>query len=147
MIASAVFASALLLVVAVSCVGPDVGLEDGRLRACPSSPNCVCSDVEPGSAAHVEPFPVPEGVEPAAAFAGLVRLVDERASIASREPDYVHAVFKTRLMRFRDDFEARLAPEDRLIHVRSASRLGYSDLGANRRRVEELRAAYEAAIR
>ena len=147
MITSAFVASGLLLVVAVGCVGPTVGVVDGSLRACPSSPNCVCSEVEPGGFARVEPFAVPEGVDTADAFARLRDLVAERATIETREPGYLHAVFKSRLMRFRDDFEARLVPEDRLIHVRSASRLGYSDLGVNRRRVEQLREAYEAAIR
>lgn len=147
MITSAVFASAILLAVAVGCVGPTVGVVDGRLRACPSSPNCVCSDAEAGSSAHVTPFAVPDGVEPADAFARLAEVVDGQARVETRSSDYLHAVFVSRIFRFRDDFEARLAPEDRLIHVRSASRLGYSDLGANRKRVERLRAAYEAAIR
>lgn len=147
MLATGLLATGLLLVLAVGCAAPTVGLDGGRLRACPESPNCVCSEVAPDSAAYVAPFAVPEGVEPAEAFARLARTVEGRAAVETREDGYLHAVFKTALLRFRDDFEARLDREAGLIHVRSASRLGYSDLGKNRKRIEALREAYDAAGR
>ena len=142
MITGAVLVSGILLVLAVSCVGPTVGLVDGSLRACPSSPNCLSSESAPDAAGYVEPFAIPADEAPEAAFERLAALVAERATIETREPTYFHAVFKTRLLRFRDDFEARLDSEARRIQVRSASRLGYSDLGANRRRVEDLRESW-----
>lgn len=145
MITSTVLASGLLFVLVVSCVGPTVGLVDGSLRDCPSSPNCVCSEVAFEDSGYIEPFAVPAGEAGQVAFDRLAGLVEERATIETLEPGYLHAVFKTSLLRFRDDFEARLEAEGRQIHVRSASRLGFSDLGANRRRVEALREAYEAA--
>jgi uncharacterized protein (DUF1499 family) len=144
MIASAVFTTCLLLVVAVSCVGPTVGLGGGRLGDCPSSPNCVCSGQDPDGAAYIAPFAIPEGVEPRAAFARLAAIVEAEATLETREDGYFHAVFKTRILRFRDDFEARLDSEEKLIHVRSASRLGSSDFGVNRKRVERLRLMFEA---
>ena len=131
----------LLGVLSISCVGPASAYDGTRLGACPSSPNCVCSEMTPESPAFIEPWSIPHEVAPEVAFEALAGLVSERASIESREPLYLHAVFKTRWLRFRDDFEARLDPEARVIHVRSASRLGHSDLGANRARVNKLRAA------
>ena len=80
------------------------------------------------------------------AFEALADVVGARAEVTDRAEGYLRAVFKTRLMRFRDDFEARLDAEAGRIHVRSASRLGYSDLGANRKRVEALRSAWSAAL-
>ncbi len=146
MLATAVLTSGLLLLVATSCVGPAVGLEGGSLRACPGSPNCVSSEAPAGDPSWVEPLSIPAGVDPEAAFEGLAAVIQARATIEAREPRYLHAVFKTRLLRFRDDFEARLDVDAAVIQVRSASRLGYSDLGANRRRVEEIRAAFQAAM-
>ena len=125
----------------ISCAGPVSAYDGKALGDCPSSPNCVCSEMAPGSPAFVEPWPVPHEVAPEAAFEALAGLLSGRASVQTREPLYVHAVFKTRWLRFRDDFEARLDPVARVIHVRSASRLGHSDLGANRARVNKLRAA------
>ena len=144
MIAAASFLAAAVLVVAVRWVGPEVGLVGGALRPCPASPNCVSSEAPEGDPSRVGPLPIPEGMEPEEAFERLALLVSERASVRTRTPSYLHAVFTTRLLRFRDDFEARLDAGAGVIHVRSASRLGYSDLGANRRRVEAIRAAFRS---
>lgn len=109
------------------------------LRPCPGSPNCVCSEAGEPESSSIEPFRIPPAVDPKSAFEALVHLVDDRAASSEREDTALHAVFKTRLLRFRDDFDARLDVEARVIHVRSASRLGRSDFGTNRRRVETLR--------
>jgi uncharacterized protein (DUF1499 family) len=145
----ALAALALLLVIPLTLSGASrrpapAGLVDGRLRPCPPSPNCVCSE-DPAPRAAVEPFSF-EG-EPADAFRALVALVraEPRVELVLVEPAYAHAVFRTRFLRFRDDVELRLDAEERVIHVRSASRVGHSDLGANRRRVEALRARWRAA--
>ena len=61
-----------------------------------------------------------------------------RAAVGTATDEYVHAVCRTRLG-FADDVECRLCRADGVIHVRSASRLGYYDFGANRARVELLR--------
>jgi len=115
-------------------------LPDGSLTPCPSTPNCVCSE---GPRAAVAPFAF--AGDPDAAFASLIELLrgEPRVELATVEPDYVHAVFRTPLLRFRDDLELRLDRGARRIHVRSASRVGYSDLGTNRRRVESLRARWQ----
>jgi uncharacterized protein (DUF1499 family) len=68
------------------------------------------------------------------------RTISEMGGKIVREDDcYLWATFSTRLFRFIDDLELRLDEENGVIHVRSSSRVGYSDIGANRRRVEELR--------
>ena len=145
---TAVFLAILLaLVVLGSCAAPALGLgADGRLGPCPASPNCVCSESGGTGGARIAPFEIPSDVVPEGAFEALADIVGARAEVTERSEGYLRAVFKTRLLRFRDDFEARLDAEARSIHVRSASRLGYSDLGANRKRVEALRAAWSAAL-
>ena len=67
-----------------------------------------------------------------------------RTRIITATDDYLHAVCRTRLG-FPDDVECLLSPEGGVIHVRSASRLGYSDWGVNRRRVEDLRRRFQGA--
>jgi uncharacterized protein (DUF1499 family) len=54
-----------------------------------------------------------------------------------RNESYLHATFASPLFGFVDDLEARRKGE--IIHVRSASRVGHSDFGANRRRIERIR--------
>lgn len=121
---------------------PELGLVDGRLRRCPASPNCVCSEEETDGHA-IDPLHFTGS--PEAAWTRLIVVIEAtpNAQILSREDNYLRAEFVTPLMRYVDDVEFRLTPE--AIHVRSASRVGRSDLGANRTRVELLRAAFEQA--
>ena len=121
----------------------NLGVRDGRLARCPSSPNCVCSDAE--DAGHrVAPL---ELSMPAAEAWPLIRdAVAElpRTRIAAETAEYLHAECGSALLGFVDDLELHLRPEAGIAAVRSASRLGYSDLGVNRRRVEDLRTALHA---
>jgi uncharacterized protein (DUF1499 family) len=65
-------------------------------------------------------------------------------TLVEQKPDYLHAEAQTRWLRFVDDVEFWINPQSGVIEVRSASRLGKEDLGANRKRVEMIRAAYMA---
>lgn len=119
---------------------------DGRLTACRPTPNCVSSQADPADAVHyVAPlaFPPRAGGAPGAAFAELRRVVagGPRATIVGGAPGYLRAEYRSRIVGFVDDVEFLLDTGARTIHVRSASRLGRSDLGVNRARVEAIRAA------
>ncbi len=116
------------------------GLENGRLRACPDSPNCVVS--ENSDARHAIDAIAFKGV-PEVAMARFSALLDRYPGcrLMEQRPGYIRCEFRTRICRFVDDVEFRLDADAGVIHVRSASRLGYSDLGTNRRRVESLRQA------
>ena len=121
----------------IGCTGNrpvDLGLKDGYLRPCPSSPNCVNSMVNEDEVHRIEPF---RGVS----LAELRELLqnEESVEIVTDHENYLHAEFTSLIMRFVDDVEFFSIAEEQVIHVRSASRLGRSDLGANRRRVEGLR--------
>ena len=67
----------------------------------------------------------------------------KRSEIVTAESKYVHATFHSALFRFVDDVEFSFDDQEKIIHVRSASRMGYSDLGVNRRRVEEIRRRFK----
>lgn len=119
---------------------PDLGLENGRLKPLGDKPNGVSTEAE--SSKRVEPWHFKDSTEETreAVLAAMnsyggVRLVDS-------EPNYLRFVFITPLMRFRDDAEFHLDEESRLVHFRSESRAGYSDMGLNRRRFEELTRLY-----
>lgn len=121
------------------------GLRTGWLAPCPSKPNCVSSR-EAGSSG-VEPLRV-EDLD-ARAFALLVSLLEADPSmrIRTREERYLHAEAKSSFFGFVDDLEALWVEEEGVIHVRSAARVGHSDLGANARRVEGLRGRWLEAVR
>jgi uncharacterized protein (DUF1499 family) len=113
------------------------GLTAERLAPCPGSPNCVSSEEATGTS-RVDPlvFTAP----PEQAWASLKRALQHMGgSIEQEEGDYLWATFKTRTFRFVDDVEFRLDAAGQQIQLRSASRVGYSDMGLNRKRVEVLR--------
>ena len=129
-------------VVVVSCMRtpPILGLHGNRLSPCPLSPNCVCSfEAEPRAA--IDPLICPG---PTTATQELMRLRDllrrvPRTRLLEERPRYLRFEVTSGLFRFRDDLEFLADDASKVIHVRSASRLGYSDLGTNRRRVEAIR--------
>jgi uncharacterized protein (DUF1499 family) len=143
---SLVAVAALVAMSLFACAGrrpSTLGVSDGRLAACPSSPNCVSSDA--ADAAHgVAPFDL--AVPAAAAWSAVREAVAElpRTRIVTDADGYLHAECRSALLGFVDDLELQLRASERRIAVRSASRVGRSDLGVNRRRVETLRAALAA---
>ena len=114
---------------------PDFSADSGTLPACGSLPNCVNSDSGTGSQA-IEPLAATD-----AQWQALKQWIaaQEGWTIVENRDDFMQCVAVTPLMRFRDDFQLLYWPELGLIHVRSSSRLGISDMGANRERVELLR--------
>jgi uncharacterized protein (DUF1499 family) len=120
-----------------------LGLTDGGLHDCPESPNCVCSTAS-RPAQRIEPLRF-DG-DPDAALARLAQWLaaQPRTQIITRTDRYLHATCTSRIFRFVDDLEALVDPAAGLIQLRSASRIGYSDLGVNRRRIEALRQAWDA---
>ncbi len=119
----------------------DGGASSGEgfaLKACPSSPNCVSSQATDPKQA-IAPLVYTESR--AEALARLKRVLGsmKRTTIVTERADYLHAEAKSLIFRFVDDVEFYLPENQKMIHVRSASRVGYSDLGMNRKRVEEIR--------
>jgi uncharacterized protein (DUF1499 family) len=123
----------------VGCAGErpnKLGARDGSLTSCPASPNCVSSQA--GDERH-RIAPLAFSGDPDAAFSRLKRVLGRRGdtSIIDERTGYLRVELRTLL--FVDDGEFLLDRAQRVIHLRCASRLGYSDLGKNRSRVEEIR--------
>lgn len=120
-----------------ACAGEppqNIGIQEGKLTPCPDSPNCVSS------------FESDEihGIAPLAGnldqIGNVLRGLDE-ANIVSASDNYLYAEFTSSLMGYVDDVEFMYNESAGVTHVRSASRLGHSDLGANRDRIEAIRSA------
>jgi uncharacterized protein (DUF1499 family) len=112
------------------------------LAPCPASPNCVSSQA--ADAEHyVEPLRIVG--DPSQAMNELRRIIESipRTRIVAVSDTALHAEFTSYFFGFVDDVDLQLDAASHLVQIRSASRTGYSDLGANRRRVETIRAAFE----
>lgn len=116
---------------------PDnLGVKDGRLAPCKPTPNCVSSQADPADQEHYIAPIVYSGT-----MQELRRAVESmtRATVIREEGNYLYAEYKSALLGYVDDVELWLDDKARLVHVRSASRLGRRDFGVNRKRIEELR--------
>ncbi|MCP3964677.1 MAG: DUF1499 domain-containing protein [bacterium] len=122
----------------------DLGERQGRLAPCPSSPNCVSSFAE-DEEHRVEPLAF--SGDPAAVIARLREIIEAmpRARVVDASENYLRSEHTSLVFRYVDDLEILVDPEAGKIHVRSASRTGYSDLGVNRKRVAALAEAWVAS--
>ncbi len=130
---------ALFVVARVSKSGQAPGLADGRLAHCPDTPNCVCSEYASDQAHFIAPFELPAKSAEAALARVRAAIVEQGGTIRSARDGYLAATYSTPLFGFVDDLEVRIDAAHGLVQVRSASRVGRGDLGANRKRVERLR--------
>jgi uncharacterized protein (DUF1499 family) len=115
------------------------------LAPCPGSPNCVSSRAPESDHEHyIAPFRF--SGDPTSAWQRLKSavLAEKRITLVAEQGTYLHAEIRSLLFRFVDDVEFSLDSNAGLIHVRSASRVGYSDFGVNRKRVERIRVAFHA---
>ena len=115
--------------------GSAPGLVDGSLAPCPGSPNCVSSEAGTDSEKAVEPLPAGSWDALPAAISAMGGV------ITAKSEEYIAAEFSSSTFGFVDDLELRRGED--AVHIRSASRVGYSDGGVNAKRVAELRAKVE----
>ncbi|MEH1987779.1 DUF1499 domain-containing protein [Nostoc sp.] len=118
----------------------NLGISNGKLASCPNSPNCVSSQ-SPDASHQIAPLTFTS--TPEEAITNLKQIIESlpRTKIITESQDYyLYAEFKSALLGFVDDVEFYLDRNANIIHVRSASRLGQSDLGVNRQRIETIRA-------
>jgi uncharacterized protein (DUF1499 family) len=124
----------------------NLGVKAGKLAPCPASPNCVVSQGDADAQHSIAPLSY--SGDKATAMAKLVATINamERTQIIQQTDDYLYAEFTSQWMGYVDDVEFYLAPDESVIHVRSASRLGQSDLGVNRQRIETIRQKLDQAM-
>jgi len=120
----------------------NLGVHSGLLQCCPSSTNCVVS--QGADTLHkIEPISYTMETEKVKQLLLKVLTVVPRTTIVEQKDNYIRTESASALLGFIDDVEFYFPEEQKVIHLRSASRLGESDLGVNRRRLEQIRLAME----
>jgi uncharacterized protein (DUF1499 family) len=137
---------AIFLTLTISLILPGVtwaaslGVESSHLSPCPTSDNCVVSQ-NADSKHAIDPITYHVNRDQAKETLLKVLTVVPRTEVVEQTDNYIHALSKSRIFKFVDDVEFYLPDDESVIHIRSASRVGESDLGVNRRRMEQIRLA------
>lgn len=124
-----------------------IGLINGKLREPPKSPNCVTTQCSKDDKTHyIQPLIYKGDLEEAQTKIKNIVNSLKRTKIISETGNYVHVEFKTFLFRFVDDIEFLFDDKEKTIHFRSASRVGYGDMGVNRKRMENIRVLFNKTV-
>ena len=120
---------------------PDtLGVRDGRLSPCPDKPNCVSTKSE--GSQRMDPLPYTASLEDAQDRLRAILSSRSRTEIVEDQPGYLAIEFHSRVFGFIDDGEFQFDDEVKVVHFRSAARLGHSDMGVNRTRMGEIFKAF-----
>jgi uncharacterized protein (DUF1499 family) len=123
-----------------------VGVVTPQLQLCRNRRNCVCSqDRSPTHA--IKPLNGLGRVQTAFQLLKTILETTHRCQVIKSTPTYLYAEFRTPLLGLTDDVEFLLAASEDIIHVRSSSRVGYWDLGVNRRRIEKIRVKLRESLK
>ncbi len=139
----------VLSVFIIGCTGTrptSIGIVNGGLTPCPAKPNCVSSQAK-DKKHFSESFPYT--TEKSVAFNCLKEIISgqKRTTIVFETDSYLHVEYKTACLGFVDDAEFYFPENESVVHFRSASRLGYSDLGVNKKRIEGLRTLFNEKLK
>ncbi len=139
-LALVIFFSLTILPAATWAYTSGLGVTNHHLSSCPTSNNCVVSQ-DADSKHAIDPIAYHVDRNTARETLLKVLSVVPRTEVIEQTDNYIHAISKSRIFKFVDDVEFYFPPNDSVIHLRSASRVGESDLGVNRRRIEQIRLA------
>lgn len=114
-----------------------------RLPKCPSKPNCVCSEYSDDEKHYVLPIIFSDDIKPSLSLTLKDIISDMGGTVESQNHNYIAATFSSSMFKFIDDFELRIDQENNTIHIRSASRTGHYDFGANKKRVKLFRKSFK----
>jgi len=126
--------------------GQAPGFLSGALAPCPDKPNCVCSEFSEDAAHYVAPIDY-SGASPEKAWDDILQIIKEvGGEVVVANDEYLAATFASSLFGFIDDVECRLDTSKKRIQIRSASRVGHSDFGVNRKRVEQMNRLFDKRV-
>jgi uncharacterized protein (DUF1499 family) len=115
------------------------GLQNNQLSPCPASPNCVNSEYSQDSEHYIAGITYQNRNTDDVIQLLQQTIASSGGRISEHTGDYIAATYSSRLFGFVDDVEFRIDRQQQLIHIRSASRQGHSDLGANQKRVQRIK--------
>jgi len=138
---------ALIVLGQMSQSGEANGLVEAKLTKCPDKPNCICTEFVADVSHYIEPigFSQSNAAEVLSRLKNSVR--EMGGSIQAETDNYLAATFSSSIFRFVDDLEIRIDTDQNMIHMRSASRVGYSDRGINKKRIEQLKKLIHSKIK
>ena len=114
--------------------GQASGLVNGKLSYCPDSPNCICSEFTKDKSHYIAPLSIDLNSLNNMTEVMKQVITETGGNIVQQQDDYLSATYSSNLFRYVDDIELRLDRDAGLLHIRSASRVGHSDMGANLKR-------------
>ena len=121
----------------------NLGVHNGRLAACPDSPNCVSTQAEDRE--HwIAPLTYQGDSDNVIETLEEIVRQQPRTRVIEKSPHYLNAEFRSAFFRFVDDVEFYVEAESGRVHFRSASRVGRSDMGVNRTRMESIRSLFQS---
>jgi len=131
---------------AISKAGDASGLVEGMLSKCPNKPNCVCSEYKDDANHYIDPISIPQNIT-LDTFLLLKNVIqDMGGNVLIENDNYLAATFTSAIFKFVDDLEIRIDSAQKAIHIRSASRVGYSDMGVNKKRTELLKKLFNNKV-
>ena len=133
----------LLVIGKFSQKGHAPGLVNGSLSKCSTKPNCVCSEYVDDTDHYIRPIKSTASIDINDISKASATIQEMGGAIHSETDQYIAATFTSRIFGFVDDLEIRADQNHRVLHIRSASRIGYSDGGVNRERVEIFKKLYK----
>ena len=112
------------------------GLVEGKLSKCPNKPNCVCSEQKDDVNHYIDPIVIPQNItsDPLPILKKVI--IDMGGTICTEKENYIASTFSSSIFGFVDDFEIRVDSIQKVIHIRSASRVGYGDMGVNKKELK-----------
>jgi uncharacterized protein (DUF1499 family) len=137
---SVIFVAGLLVMSMTAARPAHLGVHGGKLTRVPDSPNCVASMTEK-EAFKADPIDVAGVEQPIEKLKLAIESAIPRSKLVTEDGNYLHYEFTSLLFRFVDDGEFLLDEEQNVIDFRSGSRVGHSDMGTNRKRIEKIRSA------
>jgi len=123
--------------------GEPLGLVNEQLTPCPDKPNCICSEYKNDTAHYTKPIIYKQS--DLKLISSII--TDMGGQVQIQTEHYIAATFTSALFGFVDDLEARLDQNKQLLHIRSASRVGHSDFGVNKKRLEHFKKIYAEKLR
>jgi len=121
------------------------GLTDGHLLKCPDTPNCFNTEIKDHAGHYISPIKIPEKTSNSLFI--LKDIIRNMGGIIQVENEnYFSATFSSSIFGFVDDLEIRIDTKNKIIHVRSASRVGRSDLGVNKKRIMLIKQLYKKKL-
>ena len=136
----------LFILGVISRSGKAPGLVDGHLSRCSHKPNCVCSEHKDDIRHYVDPIIIPENIASDTVTVLKNVLLDMGGSIQAESDNYLSSTFSSSIFGFVDDLEIRIDSVQKVVHIRSASRVGYGDGGVNKKRTELLKKLYNKEV-